>query len=78
MEFVRKKNDMSKYNNHKLMCLDLELILTQKCNLSCAHCLRGCSGSKEISEEVLDDGFKEDSFKEIAEEIIEKIKEEMK
>ncbi len=54
MELYRKKQDMSKFNKHKLACVDLELILTQKCNFSCEHCMRGNCTNKEITEEVLD------------------------
>ena len=41
---------MSKYNNYDFACIDLELILTQKCNFSCEHCMRGNCTNKEISE----------------------------
>ena len=58
MEFIKKKTDMSKYDNYKLACMDLEIILTQKCNLTCSHCMRGDCMGKEISEEVLDALFK--------------------
>ena len=58
MEFKRKKEDMSKYNNYDFACIDLELILTQKCNLACEHCMRGECSNKEISEDVLDATFK--------------------
>lgn len=57
MEFIRKKKDYSKYNEHLLFAIDLELILTQKCNLACEHCMRGACSNKEISEEVLDATF---------------------
>lgn len=54
MELIRKKQDMSKYDNFKIGCIDLEIILTQKCNLACQHCMRGDCTGKEISEDVLD------------------------
>ena len=58
MELYRKKQDYLQYNNYKIACMDLEIILTQKCNLSCEHCMRGDCMGKEISEEVLDALFK--------------------
>lgn len=55
MEFVKKKKDMLKYKNYALACSDLEIILTQKCNMLCEHCMRGDSVTKQdITEEVLD------------------------
>lgn len=57
MEMIRKKKDMSEFDNHVLACLDLELILTQKCNLSCAHCMRGDCSNKQITADVLDSVF---------------------
>ena len=54
MELFKKKQDLSKYDDYELAFMDLEVILTQKCNLSCAHCMRGDCMGKEISEEVLD------------------------
>jgi organic radical activating enzyme len=54
MEFLRKKKDLSKYDSCKLGFDNLEIILTQKCNLACEHCMRGNCTNKEISEEVLD------------------------
>lgn len=58
MELYRKKQDYSQYDDYKLACMDLEIILTQKCNLSCEHCMRGDCMGKEISEEVIDSLFK--------------------
>lgn len=58
MIFTKKTKDMSKYENRKFACIDLELILTQKCNLACEHCMRGECSNKEISEDVLDETFK--------------------
>lgn len=62
MELYRKKQDMSKFNNHKLACVDLELILTQKCNFACSHCMRGDCTNKEISEKVLDSIFEKFAY----------------
>lgn len=58
MELIKKKEDMSKYDDSCLFCKNLELIITQKCNLSCEHCCRGDCSNKEISEDVLDEVFK--------------------
>lgn len=33
---------------------DLAIEVTQRCNLNCDHCLRGCSRNKNISYEVID------------------------
>ncbi len=54
MEFTRKKKDMSFLDSRLLASNEMEIILTQKCNLSCEHCMRGNSTNKEISAEVLD------------------------
>ncbi len=57
MERFKKIKEMSKINEYPLFCVDLELILTQKCNLACAHCMRGECSNKEIDESVLDATF---------------------
>ncbi len=57
MERLKKYKDMSKFDNYPLFCVDLELILTQNCNLACAHCMRGQCSNKEIEESVLDATF---------------------
>ena len=58
MELFRKKKDMSKYDKYDFASDDLELILTQKCNFTCEHCMRGECSNKEITEDVLDATFK--------------------
>ena len=57
MEFTKKKKDMSFLDERKLASKEFEIILTQKCNLSCKHCMRGDGFGKEISAEVLDGIF---------------------
>lgn len=32
---------------------NLEMIITKKCNLKCAHCMRGAASNKDMSEEVI-------------------------
>lgn len=32
---------------------NLEIIITKKCNLKCAHCMRGTASNKDMSEEVI-------------------------
>ena len=56
MEFIKKKKDMSFLDDKAVALLNAEIILTQKCNLACPHCMRGCSTNKEITPEALD-GF---------------------
>jgi hypothetical protein len=34
MELFKKKTDMSKYDDYKFAFIDLEIILTQKCNIN--------------------------------------------
>lgn len=57
MEFIKKKKDMSFLDNTPIALLNAEIILTQKCNLTCPHCMRGCSTNKEITVEALDGFF---------------------
>lgn len=53
---------MEEFKDFKLSYFDewpvvlsvLELILTQKCNLSCAHCMRGPASDKMMAPDVLD------------------------
>ena len=55
MKFTKKKTeDLSVFDTKDLAAFNLEIILTQKCNLNCAHCMRGDATKKEISPEVLD------------------------
>ncbi len=54
MEFKKKKNKLIDFGEKALGALELEVILTQKCNLSCAHCMRGDAQNKDISKETLD------------------------
>lgn len=48
------ENKWNYIDDKKLIADTLEIIMTEKCNFSCAHCLRGDSSNKEISTEVLD------------------------
>ena len=57
MGFIKKKKDMSFLDNKAIALLNAEIILTQKCNLACPHCMRGCSSNKEITPEALDGFF---------------------
>ena len=54
MKFIKKKKDMSFFDNKDLASQNIEIILTQKCNMACAHCMRGDATNKEIKPEVLD------------------------
>ncbi len=54
MEFIRKKKDLSILDTKPVATKELEVILTQKCNMACTHCMRGCSSNKQIDEETLD------------------------
>ncbi len=54
MEFLKKKKDLSVFDEKPVAVKELEVILTQKCNLACTHCMRGCSTNKQITEETLD------------------------
>ena len=38
---------------NKLRIQNLALIVTEKCNLNCAHCLRGGCSDKVMSDEVI-------------------------
>ena len=53
----KKKEDVSVFDKKEIATYGMELILTQKCNLNCAHCMRGDATNKEISPEVLDKIF---------------------
>ncbi|MBR7172198.1 MAG: radical SAM protein [Clostridia bacterium] len=48
---------MSFLVERKLASKEFEIILTQKCNLACKHCMRGDGFGKEITPEVLDGIF---------------------
>lgn len=54
MEFYRKKKDMSFVDEKHVGAKEVEIILTQKCNLACEHCMRGDATNKEITEDVFD------------------------
>ncbi len=58
MKFIKKKTDASVFDTKKIAVKELELILTQKCNLACAHCMRGDCSPKEINEDTLKNIFK--------------------
>lgn len=58
MEFKLKKNNISVFDKMPIALKELEVILTEKCNLSCEHCFRGKTSNKEISEETLNAIFK--------------------
>jgi len=53
----RAKQDLSFFDSKQLYVENAEIIVTQKCNLACAHCMRGNSCNKEISDEVIDAFF---------------------
>lgn len=57
MKFTKKKKDLSFLDKRMLASKEFEIILTQKCNLLCKHCMRGDGFNKEISSEVLDSIF---------------------
>ena len=38
----------------KIYIQNLGMIVTEKCNLNCAHCLRGKCSDKVMSDEVID------------------------
>ena len=40
--------------NGKCSYQNLGLIITNKCNLDCKHCCRGCKNNKDMSKEVID------------------------
>ena len=50
--------ELEKFDEYPVIVNQLELVLTQKCNLNCPHCMRGCASDKSMSEEVLDAIFK--------------------
>ena len=41
-------------NNKGISFQNLGLIITNKCNLDCKHCCRGCKNNKDMSKEVID------------------------
>lgn len=41
----------------KIALQNLEMIATEKCNMRCAHCMRGEATSKTMSDEVIDQTF---------------------
>lgn len=44
-------------NNKKLKLQNLAIELTKRCNLDCAHCLKGESQKVDISKETIDNIF---------------------
>ena len=38
----------------KIYVQNLGMIVTNKCNMNCKHCLRGCKDEKEMNDEVID------------------------
>lgn len=46
----------------EIMLTSLALVLTERCNLSCKHCMRGNSVVKKIDEKTIDNVFKQISF----------------
>lgn len=40
--------------DNKVSFQNLALIITNKCNLDCAHCCRGCKNNKDMSKEVIE------------------------
>lgn len=53
----RKNEDLSFFDKKTVLIHDLELIITQKCNFSCAHCMRGDGQGKNMTSEVMDAVF---------------------
>lgn len=62
MELIKKKKNLNILDKISIGLTDLEIILTQKCNLACEHCLRGNCTNKEISEDVVNEIFKRFSY----------------
>ncbi len=55
LTFTRKNNDSLKILDNKPLVFDyLGIIVTKKCNLACAHCMRGEAQNKEIKKETFD------------------------
>lgn len=46
----------------KISAMNLGLIVTEQCNLNCAHCLRGKCSSKVMSDEVIEKTLSQFSF----------------
>ncbi len=53
----KKTIDVSKIRNSDIILQNAEILLTQKCNLHCDHCLRGDATNKTITRDVLDAFF---------------------
>ncbi len=59
MLFYRNRDDLSYYlDGMNFYLLNAEVLLTQKCNLKCDHCLRGDGNAVDISDETLNNFFK--------------------
>ena len=57
MTFFRKLKDLSAFDNKSIIYENVELILSRRCNLACAHCLRGDSENILMPESVLQKFF---------------------
>lgn len=63
LSFIKKKKDMSFLDEMKfVIASNLELIICQKCNLACEHCMRGEGSNKVISDKVLDATFQKFNY----------------
>ena len=63
MVLYRKREDLSLLAGKDFYLMNAEVLLTQKCNLKCEHCLRGDGKAVDISDQTLNNFFK--NFKEI-------------
>jgi len=58
MIFFRKHENLSRLEGKNFYLLNAEVLITQKCNLKCEHCLRGEGSSVDVSDETLNNLFK--------------------
>lgn len=54
MVLYRKLKNLSNFDNKKIVYENAELILSRKCNLACAHCMRGNSENVLMSKDVME------------------------
>lgn len=57
LNLKRKPQNLDFLDKKKIQGDYLEVILTQKCNLKCAHCLRGTARNVDITPQILDATF---------------------
>ena len=62
--FKRKKNNINfeELDKKNIMLGILEIIVTKKCNLACAHCMRGDAQNQDITKETYDAIFDKIQF----------------